>query len=84
MRIRIVEVSIPKNEYVDFPNDSHLKQVRKYYKLQTSWLGLVWWDKTDPEYGMVYPTFDTVEEAKDYIRRMYFEQEIVAAEYKTR
>ena len=82
MRIRVVEVSIPAGEHVDLPKDSHLKRVTKYYKLQSSLLGWLWSDLTDPIYNMVYPIFDTLEEANDYIRRTYGERETVVAEYK--
>ena len=84
MRIRVVEVSVPSGEYVDLPKDSHLKRITKYYKLQSSLLGWIWTDLSDPIYGMIYPTFDTLEEANNYIRRTYGEQETVVAEYRTK
>jgi len=80
MRIRIVEVSIPKGVADD---GSKPVRIKKYYKLQSSLLGLVWCDQSEPEYGMIYPTFDTLEEAQRYVQRTYFEKETVVAEYKT-
>lgn len=80
MRIRIVEVSAPQGAVDD---GSKPVRTKKYYKLQSSWFGWIWWDQSDPEYGMIYPTFDTLEEAQRYVQRTYFEKETVVAEYKT-
>ena len=68
MKVRIVEVSSGD---------------RKFWKIQTSLLGLVWWDETHPELPCLYPTFDSLSGAEEYIEHMYFQKEKVAKEYTT-
>lgn len=66
MKVRIVEVS---------------RGDHKFWKIQTSLLGLVWWDETHPVLPCIYPTFDSLLEAEKYVERMYFEKEKVSKEY---
>lgn len=85
MRIRIVEVRPPKNvkqTYNQYGEPNPIK-TKTYYKLQTSYLGWIWSDETEPESGRLYPTFDTLEEAEKFVVKTWFEQEIVIKEYKT-
>ena len=65
MKVRIVEVSDGKN---------------KHYKLQEKYF-LFWNDSTEPEYGMIWPTFDTLDEAENFVNRMYNQKESVVKEY---
>ena len=68
MKVRIVEVSEGK---------------RKYYKLQEYHLW-TWWDQTEPENGMLWPTFETLKEAEDLVDSMYNVRERVVREYEYR
>ena len=82
MKIRIVEVTNGDFTTIDKPNE--VKCHRKYYKLQTSWLGWIWWDQTEPEYGFIYPTFDTLEAAEEWVNYYYLENERVVREFDTK
>ena len=72
--LRIVKVSAPEEL-------KSLAGRNEYYKIQERFLGFLWWDDlTEPENGMTYPTFDTLDEAKSWVARMYFLREEVVTE----
>jgi len=63
---------------------SDKKEKDTYYKIQERLFGFLWWyDLTEPQYNMIYPTFDTLEDAERWVERMYFVQETVVKEYTT-
>ena len=74
MKVRIVEVS----------SRDKTGGTKRYYKLQTSWFGWIWSDETEPQYGMLYPTFDTYEDAENYVLRTYFETERIVKIFDTK
>ena len=72
--LRIVKVSAPE----EFKS---LVGRNVYYKIQERFLGFLWWkDLTEPEDGMTYPTFGTLDEAKSWVASMYFLREEVVME----
>jgi hypothetical protein len=74
--LRIVKVSVPEEMRKTGAS-------KENYKIQKRFLGCLWWDDlTEPENGMTYPTFDTLEEAEAWVARMYFQKEIVVKEYE--
>ena len=77
-KVRIVEVT--NGEKPLSKTQNCFRSGSTFYKIQEKHLG-IWWDHTEPEYGMLWPTFDTLEEAEEWVSHNYYQSERVVKEY---